>query len=106
MKLTPFLIADNPMMGTSASAIIHTEDPKAIIEIIEGHTQENSPFRHFSLINSDGLPELYTLRVHHLFTTEFDAEKHHLMTDNLLDKAWKWFVSYLNWEDQQINLAE
>ncbi len=96
MKLTKFLIADNPMVEGSPSAIIHTQDPTAIIEITEGHVQCVSPYRHYQ--HDD---ELFTLRVHHLFTQEFDSEKHHIITNKLLDRAWHWFVAYMKWEDDQ-----
>jgi hypothetical protein len=103
MKLTRFLIADNPMVEGAPSAIIHTVSPQAIIEVIEGHIYATSPYRHFQYVNTDGLAELYTLRVHHLFTTEFDGEQHHIITTKLLSKAWHWYMAYMNWEDQQID---
>lgn len=96
MRLTRFLIADNPMVEGLPSAIVHTVDPKAIIEIIEGHVHVGSPYRHYAY-NA----ELFTLRVHHLFTTEFDGERHHAITSNLLDRAWHWFMAYMKWEDEQ-----
>jgi hypothetical protein len=65
MKLTRFLIANNPMAEGSPPAIIHTIDPQAIIEIIEGHRACTTPYRHFTFDE-----EKYTLRVHHLFTRE------------------------------------
>jgi hypothetical protein len=103
MKLTRFLIADNPMVEGSPSAIIHTIEPQAIIEVIEGHQQCSSPFRHYSFVNIDGVPEYYTFRVHHLMTQEFDSEKHHLIVTKLLDRAWHWYKAYMNWEDKQID---
>lgn len=97
MKLTKFLIADNPMVDGSPSAIIHTQEPQSIIEIIEGHVQCVSPYRHYQYDD-----EPYTLRVHHLMTTEFDSEKHHIITTKLLDRAWHWFAAYMQWQDEQI----
>lgn len=101
MKLTRFLIADNPMVEGSSSAIIHTIDPHAIIELIEGHKQCSSPYRHYSFVNIDGAPEQWTLRAHHLSTTEFDSEQHHLIVTKLLDRAWHWYKAYMEWEDSQ-----
>ncbi len=96
MKLTRFLIADNPMVEGSPSAIIHTVNPHAIIEVIEGHVNASSPYRHFTYND-----ELYTFRVHHLFTTEFDGEQHHIIVDKILNRAWHWFMAYMEWEDEQ-----
>lgn len=102
MKLTRFLIADNPMVEGAPSAIIHTQNPQAIIEVIEGHEMCKTPYRHYSFANIDGLIEHYTFRVHHLFTTEFDSEQHHIITTKLLDRAWHWFMAYMQWEDEQV----
>lgn len=101
-KLTKFLIADNPMVEGSPSAIIHTQDPHAIIEIIEGHVQCVSPYRHYTFVDDDGITELYTLRAHHLFTRKLDADQHHIITTKLLDRAWHWFAAYMQWEDEQV----
>ena len=96
MKLTRFLIADNPMVEGSPSAIIHTVEPKAIIEILEGHVECASPYGHYVYHE-----ERYTLRVHHLMTQEFDSEKHHLIINKLLDRAWHWYKAYMQWQDEQ-----
>lgn len=98
MKLTRFLIADNPMVEGSPSAIIHTLDPQAIIMVVEGHAMPDKPHRQFQYND-----EQYTFVVHHLFTREFDSEKHHIIIDKLCNRAWHWFVSYMQWEDEQID---
>lgn len=108
MKLSHFLIADNPMVDGSPSAIIHTINPQAIILITEGKgfrlaRQNEKRFKNFSFVNSDGIEEWYVLSVHHLFTTEFDSEQHHMIVDKLLTRAWHWYKSYMEWEDEQIN---
>lgn len=94
MKLTRFLIADNPMAEGSPSAIIHTIEPVAIIEVIEGHKPQKTFHEFFKFGN-----ELFTFRIHHLFTTQFDGDQHHLIAKKLFEKAWAWYVAYLNWED-------
>jgi hypothetical protein len=94
MKLTRFLVAKNPMVEGSPSAIIHTREPQAIIEIIEGHHQCTSPYRQYTYGD-----EQFTLRVHHLFT---EFEQHHIITTKLLNRAWHWFMAYMQWEDEQI----
>ena len=103
MKLTRFLIADNPMVEGSPSAIIHTVNLMGIIEIIEGHVQvkEGTYSRWFTYE-----AELYTFRVHHLFTTEFDGEQHHIIVDKLLNRAWHWFMAYMKWEDEQVHFED
>ncbi|MGL6121657.1 MAG: hypothetical protein ACRC1W_01210 [Shewanella sp.] len=108
MKLTRFLIADNPMVEGSPSAIIHTLDPQAIIEITEGKgfrlrkPGETKMFQNFKHVNIDGIEEYYVLSVHHLFTREFDSDQHHIIADKLLNRAWHWFMAYMKWEDEQI----
>jgi len=94
--MTRFLIADNPMVE-SITAIIHTLDPQAIIEVLEGHQQCSTPYRQYQFEQ-----QLYTLRVHHLFTQEFDSEKHYIIVTKLLDRAWHWFAAYIKWQDEQI----
>lgn len=96
MKLSRFLLADDPMTEGSPVAIVHTIGTPAIIEIVEGHVHCDTPYRHY--LYED---ELYTFRVHHLFTREFDGEKHHIIVTKLLDDAWDWFESYMRWEDEQ-----
>lgn len=99
MKLTRFLIADNPMVEGAPSAIIHTLEPQAILMIIEGHQvlTDTRPYRHFQFNE-----EKYTFVVHHLFTREFDSEQHHIIVDKLCNRAWHWFMAYMQWEDEQI----
>jgi len=98
MKLTRFLIADNPMVEGSPSAIIHTLEPQAIIMIIEGHRIlfDTRPYRHFQFKD-----EKYTFIVHHLFARKFDKQ-HHIIVDKICSRAWRWFMSYMQWEDEQI----
>ena len=94
MKLTRFLIADNPMVEGSPSAIIHTARPQAIIELLEGHVMTDGYLRHYAYRD-----ERYTLRIHHLFTTVFDGEQYDIIIGKLLDRAWHWYMAYMQWED-------
>lgn len=97
-----FLLADNPMTGNN-TAIIHTVDPVAIIEVLQGHMQlqTGTHFAHYTFTNVDGLQEAYTFRLHHFFTREFDSEQHGAQVARLFNKAWHWYMAYMNWEDQQ-----
>lgn len=93
-----FLLAENPRNLKAGVAIIHTIDPVAIIGVIEGHHQRGQHFRHFSYGN-----EQFTLYIHHLFTTNMNAaddEQASIIADKLLKRAWHWYESYLEWEDQ------
>ena len=94
--MTRFMIADNFMVAGTSSAIIHTLNPQAIIEVIEGHKHYPAPYRHYQFND-----ELFTFRVHHLFTKGFDSERHHIITTKLLNRAWHWFTAYMEWEDEQ-----
>jgi hypothetical protein len=98
-----FLIAENPMNEDSNSAIIHTMDPISIIECMEGHValEPGSVYKHFSFINLDEEAEEWTLRVHHLYPRELSGDEHSEQVDKLLNRAWKWFQSYMNWNDEQ-----
>lgn len=99
--MTRFLIADNPMVEESTTSIIHTLDPQSIIEVLEGHLVVKTPHRHYQYND-----ELYTLRIHHLFTQQFDSEQHHLIVTKILDKAWHWYMAYQKWEDDWIDEME
>jgi hypothetical protein len=97
-----FLLAENPMNEGGGIAVIHTIDPVAIVECIEEHFDypADTYYKHFSFTNIDGDKENWTLRLHHLFSTELDSEQHHKIVNHLLDRAWRWYQSYMNWEDK------
>lgn len=95
-----FLLADNPRTNRGLS-IVHMMDPVAIIIVDEGHVNTGKKQKHFEYDY-----ELYTLSMHHFFTTNMaglDDKIGNEMTDKLLSKAWHWFKSYLQWEDEQID---
>jgi len=103
-----FLLAENPMKpNASQCAIIHTIDPIAIIRC--ELDQKRAPAEHHLVqiyINSDGLPEEWTLEAHHLFTTNMnaaDSEAAKSIAEKLLVKAWRWYRSYLEWTDRNID---
>ncbi len=93
-----FLLAENPMSDTNSLAIIHTVEPVAIIEVLDGHiSPSGQDTRHGHFTYGD---ELWTLQVKHLFTTSFEPHTHELLINKLLSRAWRWYRSYLEWEDQ------
>lgn len=78
-------------------AIIHTIDPVAIVEVHEDHLdfKEGTYYRH--VIHNRCEP--YTLRLHFKFSTSFaDGEAQAREVDQLFNRAWRWYQSYMNWE--------
>lgn len=101
-----FLLAENPFRPEQSGLyIVHLLNPKAIIQCIEGHVTTSSPFRHYQYQNKDGVIEEWTLSAFHFFTTDFISEPEKQVTP-LLDRAWRWYRSYLEWEDKNIDLDE
>lgn len=101
-----FLLAENPMRPEqSGSFIIHMLDPVAIIKCDENHVHflPGKFYKHFQFNNSDNLMENWTLSIHFMFTKELDSEQHDKIVDHMLDRAWRWYRSYLEWEDKQID---
>lgn len=105
-----FLLAENPMHPDhSGCFIIHMLDPIAIIGCHEHHIEHKRPHRHYSFINGDGVPEHWTLSVHHLFTTNMaalDDANSEAMIDKLFNRAWHWYRAYMQWGDGNIDHNE
>lgn len=103
--MNKFIIGKNPIRpDDSGLFVIHLLDPKAIFECHEGHIDLlDLIMGHFQFRNNDGKLEEWTLSVHHFFTTDFlkgpDEQARPLM-----EKAWRWFRAYLEWEDKQNDL--
>lgn len=98
--MNKFVLAENPMReGDTSLYIVHLLDPVAIIEVEENHVEYHPGkfYKHFT----HGF-EQYTLSIHFLFSRELDSEQHHAIVDKMLDKAWRWFRAYMEWEDKQI----
>lgn len=96
-----FLLAENPLRpDDSGHWIIHLLDPIAIISCTNGfmlHKKNDTTiYKKFSLQNSE-----WTLSIYHLFTTDFLEEPKDKAIP-LLNRAWRWYRSYLEWEDKQI----
>lgn len=95
-----FLLAENPMRPElSGCFIIHMLDPVAIIRCTQGVTGDDTIRKSYSFENIDGVPEVWTLSVYHLFTTDFLKTPEDRAT-KLLDRAWRWYRAYLEWEDK------
>jgi hypothetical protein len=104
--MNKFLLAENPMRPEDTGLyIIHLLDPVAIIECFEGHTgtgevEPGNIYKHFQFKNSDGIIEEWTLQVIHLFTTDFLEEPQNRAI-KLLERAWRWYRAYMEWEDEK-----
>ena len=90
-----FLLAENPMRPDVDSVfIVHAIPPFALISAQLGQHRPPSPFCQYAFRNVDGNIEDWTLFIHYIEANESDATK-------LLDKAWRWYRSYMEWEDKQ-----
>lgn len=93
------------MRDDSGTWIIHLLDPKAIIRCIEGHVENDSIYKHYQFKNSDGVTEEWTLSAYHFFTADFLTEPEQQVIP-LLDRAWRWYRAYMNFQDNQIDTDE
>lgn len=100
-----FLIAENPMREDSGIWVIHLLNPQAIIECLEGHVKTDKIHKYYQFKNSDGIIEEWTLSAHFFFTTDFISEPEQQVIP-LLDRAWRWFRSYMQWGDENIDTDE
>lgn len=97
-----FLLAENPMRPEQSGLwVIHLLNPKAIIQCIEGHQVTTAPYAHYSFQNIDGVVEQWTLSAYFLFTTDFLTNPDQ-QARPLLDRAWRWYRAYMEWEDKNI----
>jgi hypothetical protein len=97
-----FLLAENPMRPDDKSGpfIIHMLDPIAIIRCTPGHDHISKIFKQYQLMNGDQLEE-WTLSIYHLFTADM-LEKPEDRALKLLDRAWRWYRAFLEWEYKNI----
>lgn len=91
-----FLIAYNDMSGSDDTFIVHALPPFALIQAFQGAGKvnlDNRLFQSFAFRNSQGVVEDWTLVIVY---TEASMEQ----ADKLLSKAWRWYRSYMEWEDK------
>jgi hypothetical protein len=105
LVMDKFLLAENPMREDSELWVIHLLEPRAIIRCTEGHVKIDNIYRHYQFRSSDGIIEGWTLSAYHLFTTDFLTEPEE-QAGKLLDRAWRWFRSYLEFVDENIDRNE
>lgn len=91
-----FLLAENPMVPDDTGVfLIHALPPFALIRAQAGQLQPNGTvFGQYAFRNIDGVIEDWTLYIHYIEANAPDAAK-------LLDKAWRWYRAYMEWEDKQ-----
>lgn len=83
--------------------IVHLLNPIAIFQAYEGYAEiKGKIYGHYQFRNIEGVIEEWTLSTHHFFTTDFIKEPADQVKP-LMDKAWRWFRSYLDWEDNNID---
>ena len=91
-----FLLAENPQRSEQSGLwIIHMLDPITIICCTQGQEEVGEIFKHFAFANIDGVQEYWTLSIY------FSNGNGDLETKafKLLDRAWRWYRSYMEWED-------
>lgn len=87
------------MSGSDDQYIVHALPPFSLIQALQGSGKvavDNRLFQSFGFRNSDGIIEDWTLVIVYTEANFEQAEK-------LLSKAWRWYRSYMEWEDKQID---
>jgi hypothetical protein len=103
-----FLLAENPMRPESSGPfIVHMLDPIAIIECSNTgyHSRERMICQSYQYKNSEGMTEDWSLAIYHFFTPDL-LEKPEDRALKLLDRAWRWYRAYMEWEDSNTETQE
>lgn len=105
-----FLLAENPIKTPNSEDynkqyIIHTVQPKCIIEVVfvdEDPNVVSSGYPHqvFEFTNSDNVPDKMALIVRDPLGNSNEQ------TGKLLPRAWRWYRTYIEWEDKNIDIQE
>lgn len=98
-----FLLAENPMRPESGTWIVHLLSPQAHIKCTEGHERVGAMYRHYTYKNTDGLIEEWTLSIQFMFTQDFTTPQEQVW-ETLLDRAWRWYRAYMEWEDNNLDI--
>lgn len=108
-----FLLAENPISNPNSKEyhheyIVHTVEPRCIIEIICASSESdmvvedccrNYKWQEFFYRNSDGEVERWILAL--ILGMSSVSTDEYL---KVLPRAWRWYRSYIEWEDDNINL--
>lgn len=87
------------MTDSKEEYVIHALPPYSMIKIIAGKDKlplEAFRYSSFAFRNSDGVIEDWTL-------VAIYSEGSQEQVETLLPKAWRWYRSYMEWEDKQID---
>jgi len=94
------------MRDNSDTWVIHLLKPQAHIQCIEGHHEQiDGHYKFYTFKNSEGVVEDWTLCAQFFFTTDFISEPEKQVIP-LLDRAWRWYRSYMEWEEKNIDEDE
>lgn len=87
--------------------IVHMLNPIAIIGATDdaNRIKKNAIQKTYQYQNAHGFTEEWTLFIHHFFTTDFLTEPEEQAIP-LLNKAWRWYRAYMEWEDKNIDLDD
>jgi len=106
-----FILAENPIKNPNSDNynqqyIVHTIAPECIIEVlclndVEQVAGSHLPWQKFEHINPDGVAEVYQLVVSKAFGMHGQKQLF-----DLLPRAWRWYRTYLEWEDKNIDIQE
>jgi len=102
-----FLLAENPMK-TDRVFILHTVSPRCLIEVICINDQDakgdlDDVFDFYDYTNPDDVIERHQLLIKQFYDIHPDENKE--MTPkyrHVLDRAWRWYRAYLEFEDDNI----
>lgn len=104
-----FLLAHNPQAPESGGLwIIHLPDPQSIIEaVLIGEMKIHSKNAVYSK-KYKYQDENWQLRLYHCYVKieNWNEENEKQFCEKLLDDAWQWYLSYLIWEDKNIDNHE
>lgn len=96
-----FILGSNVNRNGSPDFIIHLLPPIAIFAVHQAGDEVSSDkiIKEYTYRNPFGVEERFWLSVHHLFTTDFLSAPE-AQAFPLMDKAWRWYRSYLTKADQ------
>ncbi|MDX1936370.1 MAG: hypothetical protein SFU21_04615 [Flavihumibacter sp.] len=99
-----FVLGENPQApDTGGLWITKLTDPVAIIEAVlvgeKIHSKKSTVYRTYKYRYTDGVVEEWQLRLHFTAPTANDQ----FVLKQLLDDAWHWYLSYLIFEDKNID---
>lgn len=86
-----FLLAHNPLREKTGQWVIHMLDPVVIIRCSPGHVEtKDAVSKHYQFSDARLTVQQWTLSIYHSDgTTNLERQ------NAILDRAWRWFRSYL-----------